>query len=348
MISTALSSRQELILSSIVEFYIATGQPVGSKILVPALPFSVSSATIRNDMAALVQLGYLEQPHTSAGRVPSDKGLRYYADRLLQTFSPADADVFRIASGVDPFEGDPAVMMDQACAVLSELTGTLAAAAAPRADDAKITGVQIVPTGKRQAMVMVSSSAGRLSTRIARLNDDVSFDLLELFYNVTAANFTGAPLREISRARLQKLAAGLGEKTLELAPLLTAAYDAVEESRRAKIVFRGQSNLLETALADVSPEILSLLDDPDEAEALIESRTPGVSISIGGENGRQCLKNATVVRSVYRVGEGATGAVAVIGPTKMDYARTLPLVKYVSDTLQRLLEDTIKQSQVKG
>ena len=234
-----LSQRKEFILSTIVEFYISTGQPVGSKLLVTALPFTLSSATIRNEMADLVQMGYLEQPHTSAGRIPTDKGLKYYTEKLLRTYSPSEAEAFRVVSGIDHFEGDDAVILTQACDILAELTGTLAFATLPGSDAAVVTGVQVLPIGKKQAMIIVSTSAGSPVSRISRLTDEADFTLFELFYNAAAANFIGRNREEIGRADLQRITSSLGENALPVAPLLTSFFEALEISRSPRVVLAG-------------------------------------------------------------------------------------------------------------
>ncbi len=344
-----LSQRKEYILSTIVEYYISTGQPVGSKLLATALPFTVSSATIRNEMADLVQMGYLEQPHTSAGRVPTDKGIKYYTEKLLDAYPPSDADAFRIVSGIDHFEGDDAVILKQACDILAELTGTLAFATLPAADGAVVTGVQVLPIGKKQAMILVSTSAGSPVSRISRLNEETDFPLLELFYNAAAANFIGKDRDEISRADLQRITASLGENALPIAPLLTSFYEALEISRSPRAVLAGESNLMHSSLSSDAPEIIGLVKDADALHEIVDEREAGLTLKIGQENLRPCLSGAALVSCGYRAGETAGGRIAVVGPTKMDYAHILPLVKYVSDVVERLLtadEDGRERTQL--
>ena len=176
-----LSERKEKILSAIIERFITTGEPVGSKFLVEVLSFPVSSATVRNEMAFLSDMGYLSQPHTSAGRIPSDKGYRYYIDRLLMNFSPSDADMFRILSSIDRTDGDTVGILTQICETLSAVTGLCAVAVTPHSDSSVITGTQVIPLSKKNAMVVVKTSAGVTKSRIARLECDIDYELIELF-----------------------------------------------------------------------------------------------------------------------------------------------------------------------
>ncbi len=337
-----LSKRKELILSSIVEFYIETGEPVGSKYLMNVLPISVSSATIRNEMAELSDMGYLEQPHTSAGRIPSHLGLRYYADRLLRTFAPSSSEMLRISSSIDHFEGDSRVILSEACEILSELTGTLAVAATPSYPDAVISNVQLLPIGKRSALVVFSTSAGTFRSRMAKLQSDADYELFELFYNVCAANIIGADSASLTRAKLQNVTLSLGARALDIAPLLVSLFEAVGENAQADVIVKGQTRLLSSSLSADAPRIIELTGKKEAMLRLLSDTTDGPKLKIGAENGYACLREASLILCPYKAGENAGGAIAVIAPTKTDYAHVLPLVKYVSDVAGGLITGNLE------
>ncbi len=339
-----LSDRKEQILSAIVERFIATGEPVGSKFLAAMLPLSVSPATIRNEMAYLSEKGYLDQPHTSAGRVPSDKGYRYYIDRLLQNYAPSDADIFRILSRIDHSEGDSNAVLSQICEILAELTGCAAAVSSPDPEGADIRNAQLVPVGNKNVMVLVSASSGVLKSRIARLEKEPDYETMELFYNVISANFTGIPLSGITAARIQSAAASLGEKALDLMPLLVSFYECVSAASESTVTVKGHANLLNIPdLRSSAPEILELLGNEEALQRLLRTSTDApVELSIGNENEFACLRRATIIRAPYKPGGGQGGTVAVIGSTKSDYARIIPLVKYISGVTGAALEELSK------
>ena len=339
-----LSDRKEQILSAIVERFIATGEPVGSKFLAAMLPLSVSPATIRNEMAYLSEKGYLDQPHTSAGRVPSDKGYRYYIDRLLQNYAPSDADIFRILSRIDHSEGDSNAVLSQICEILAELTGCAAAVSSPDPEGADIRNAQLVPVGNKNVMVLVSASSGVLKSRIARLEKEPDYETMELFYNVISANFTGIPLSGITAARIQSAAASLGEKALDLMPLLVSFYECVSAASESTVTVKGHANLLNIPdLRGSAPEILELLGNEEALQRLLRTSTDApVELSIGNENELACLRGATIIRAPYKPGGGQGGTVAVIGSTKSDYARIIPLVKYISGVTGAALEELSK------
>ena len=339
----ALSARKEMILSAIVEFYIETGEPVGSKYLVSILPITVSSATIRNEMAELSEMGYLEQPHTSAGRIPSDLGLRYYADKLLKSFAPSASEMLRVSAGIDHFEGDVKQILAEGCAVLSELTGTLAVATTPFFPDAVINNVQLLPIGKRSVLVVFSTSAGVFKSRIAKLQTDADYELFELFYNVCGANFIGGACSELCRADLQSVTASLGARSLDISPLLVSLFEAIAESTQAEVIVKGQPKLLASALRADAPKIIELTNQKEAMlRLLLENVTDGAKLRIGAENGYACLQNASLIISPYKAGENNAGVIAVIAPTKTDYAHVLPLVKYTSDVVGELITGNLE------
>ena len=336
-----LSERKEKILSAIIERFISTGEPVGSKFIAAALPVTVSPATIRNEMAFLSENGYLDQPHTSAGRVPSDKGYRYYIDRLLQNYAPSDADMFRILSRIDHSEGDSDAVIAQACEMLAELTGCAAAVSSPDPEGAAVKNAQLVPVGPKSVMVLVTTTAGVLKNRIARVEREVDYATAELFYNVISAHFTGAPAGGVTAAKIQTVTASLGEKALELMPLLVSFYECVRAAAESSVTVKGISNLLETPeLRGSAPEIIGLLNSEDAAQLLLKMRSDApVELSIGTENEFACLRGAAVIRAAYQSGSGRGGTAAVIAPTKTDYAKVIPLVKYLSGVIGAALAE---------
>ncbi|MBE6716237.1 MAG: heat-inducible transcription repressor HrcA [Ruminococcaceae bacterium] len=335
-----LSERKELILSAVIERFLTTGEPVGSKFLAGMPNVSVSPATIRNEMALLSDMGYLDQPHTSAGRIPSDKGYRYYIDKLLQNFSPSDGDVFRILSSIDHSEGDTVSVISQICDVLSAVTGLTAVAVTPHSENGVITGTKLIPLSSKSAMVVVSTSAGVTKSRIARLGCEIDYPLMELFYNVTAANFTGVQSSALNSAKLQTAASSLGERSLDIMPLIVTFFEAALEASGADAVVKGHSHILSSVeLAQDAVQIIELLRNKNTVTALMEADTDSpVSLKIGSENEFSCLRRAAVIKAVYKVGEDAAGCLGVIGPTKTDYSRVIPLVKYISEVAGSILE----------
>lgn len=338
-----LSERKEKILSAIIERFITTGEPVGSKFLVEVLSFPVSSATIRNEMAYLSDMGYLDQPHTSAGRVPSDKGYRYYIDKLLMNYSPSDAEMFRILSSIDRSEGDAAGILSNILEVLSSITGLTAVAVTPHSEHSVITGTQLIPLSHKTAMVVVRTSAGVTKSRIAKLSEEPDYETIELYYNVTAANFIGLDTGEFTTAKLQSVAVSLGEKALGMMPLIVSFFDAALEASGADVIVKGQYSLMSNEeLSPFAPHIAELLRNRGAAVSLMETdKDSPIELKIGTENEFSCLRHAAVIKAPYKAGENSYGSIGVISPTKTDYSRVIPLVKYISEITGLILADTI-------
>ncbi len=338
-----LSRRKEMILSAVIERFISTGEPVGSKFLVGVLGVPVSSATIRNEMAYLSDMGYLDQPHTSAGRIPSDKGYRYYIDRLLQNYSPSDADMFRIHSSIDRSEGDAVGLLSQLCETLSGVTGLTALAVTPHIENCVINGTKLVTMNKRTAMVVVTTCVGVTKSRIAKLDCDIDYPLMELYYNVTAANFINQDISQFTLAKLQCVLASLGEKSLDIMPLIVSFFEASLEASGADVIAKGQSFLLSgSELSSSAVQIMELLRNKAAAASLMETdKSLPVELKIGAENEFQCMRNAAVIKAPYSVNGNYVGSIGVIGPTKTDYSRVLPLVKYISEIAGAILAEVI-------
>lgn len=293
-------------------------------------------------MAELSDMGYLEQPHTSAGRIPSDKGFKYYVERLMPHIRPSDSEALRILSRLDFNEGDRRRVLKQSCDALAAVTGKAAVAATPASGSAVIKGVRLLPLAERTAMVVVMTSTGTFKSRITRLGDDIDYQTAELFCNTCTANFVGRKAEDITTADVQSAAASMGEATLITAPLLVCMYDALRETVKADVIIGGRENLLKNPLMrQRAAELMELLDDTSTVYEVLKDRPKeGISVKIGRENRVPCLENAAVVTSVYSSENGESGFIGVICPAKTDYSHLLPLVEFTSDAVSRILNNT--------
>lgn len=338
---TELSARKEKILSAVTEYYTSTGEPVGSKLVCTVLPLNVSSATVRNEMAELSDMGYLEQPHTSAGRIPSDKGFKYYVEKLMPHIRPSDSEALRIVSRLDFNEGDRRRVLKQSCDALASVTGKATIATTPASVDAVIKGVRLLPLEERTAMVVVMTSTGTFKSRITRLGEEIDYQTAELFCNTCTANFVGRKADEITVADIQSAAASMGEATLMTAPLLVCMYDALRETVKADVIIGGRENLMKNPLMrQRAAELTELLDDTSSLYEVLRSRPKeGLSVKIGRENRVPCLENAAVATTVYTTGNGENGLIGVICPVKTDYSHLLPLISFTGDAVGRILNN---------
>lgn len=339
-----LSERKERILASIVEYYIATGEPVGSKTLLEHSDLAVSSATVRNEMAELAALGYIEQPHTSAGRVPSQLGYRYYVDNLMSQYELPLQEKRLIESRILGASGEPQQILEQAGQVLAEITNCAVVSTTPCDEHAVIRRVELVPLGTRTAMMIMLSSSGILKSKVCRTDCELSMDIIEIFYNVVSQNFIGKSAEEVTIAMIQTLALSLGSKSLAMSPLLVTLSDLAQMTEQTQLLLEGQSNLLNYTDYSNAYEIMEFLRQSDPLTTLFSSKknTGSPSILIGKENQFRELQDSSMIFSKYNVSGKESGTLGIIGPTRIDYARLIPSLKYLTEIVGNIMSDTLE------
>ncbi len=332
-----LTPRKERILSSIVVSFVKSGEPVGSKAI--AEEIGVSSATVRNEMAELTELGFLEQPHTSAGRVPSQRGYREYVDRLLSPPALSEEEERHLDSWLLGSASQPELLIQAASRALSSLTRCCAVATTPSGRAASVRAVQFVQTSRRTAMLLLMSSAGTIKTRVFRCDFDLTTEILRVLFRVFNERVTGKKIMEITPAFVQSMGVSLGELSILCASPLMALLEAANDTSQTKFLLSGQTNLLfypELELSGVR-RILDFLDRERELSQLLEQKPGKVSVLIGRESQKAELSRSSIAASRYLVGGEDAGALAVIGPIRMDYGRMIALLSYLSRRVGELL-----------
>lgn len=336
-----LSVRKKKILSAVVDKYIMTGEPVGSKVLCGDL--AVSSATVRNEMSELSDMGYLDQPHTSAGRIPSQSGLRYYIDNLMQTYDISDAERFAIESRFDSTVAEPEDIIIHAAKLLAEITGCASVASTPYDSHAVIRRVELVPVSSSAAMVVVLVSTGVIKSRICRCDSEINISVAELFYNIAAANFIGRHPDDINVVTIQTLAASLGSQAFTMIPLLFTLYELAKTASKFNIITEGQSNLFHyKELESDVYNIFECLKLKSGLSQILRAGHDNLSVSIGRESMHRALENTSIISSKYCVDGKVVGSIGIIGPLRMDYARIIPNLKFISETVGNVLSVIIE------
>jgi len=339
-----LTQRRKAILAAIVEQYIRTGEPVGSKSLLETLPLPLSSATVRNEMAELSALGLLEQPHTSAGRIPSHAGYRYYVDHLMGQQALDEAIRRKIERAVSGASDDPERLLAKAGEVLAGLTNCAAVSATSPGETAVIRRVETVAVGLRTAMLVLLTSTGVLKSKICRLDSEITPALLESFYNVTASMLVGRPLCDVNISTMQTLAASAGENAFAMLPLMAGAAELAREASLCDVRLEGQQNLLSyRELEENAYELMEFLRRGEPLFSMLTARSKGsVKLFIGKENQYKQLHQSSVILANYSVNDQEGGSIGVIGPTRLDYAKLIPSVKYLTDLVGRILTSALE------
>jgi heat-inducible transcriptional repressor len=347
---TQLSARAAQILAALVAEYIDTGEPVGSTRLATLSGLAVSSATVRNTLGELEELGYLQQPHTSAGRIPTDRGYRFYVDQLLlaprsvRGGAAVEAQLRRDA-GTPPLAEDVLAAVSQ---VLSR-TARLVAFALPMTADGILNEIEFVPLSATKVLVIVVADGGQVSRKAIDIGEEIDAHALRQAANYLNTEFAGMPLEHIRLAVMERLR---HERTLAdalRARALKLAQTGLEElPKKSPLFVDGASSLLDEA-AEVSgisiATLKALLRMVEEKERLVRLLNeyidgPGLTIVIGQEHRAADLRPFSIVASTYANGS-RRGTVGVIGPMRMHYSRTIAVVDGVAQAVSRVLRDSM-------
>lgn len=337
-----MTERKKHILAAIIERYIKTGEPVGSKMLLENLNISVSSATVRNEMAELSDNGYLEQPHTSSGRIPTQEGYRFYVDELMSERALDDDTRRRIDMMLGTHFGDPEKLLKEASAILADITDCAVVTTTPTSVGAYIKKAELIPVSKRTAIVVLLTSSGILKDKVVRLDSDITDDVVRMFYKMATESFIGKPLKSMADIVLQSLVVSLGEYALKMSPIVIALSDLSNDALRADIVLGGERNLFNNT--EISSDVFSIMELLSKRDSLLDvlsNQNDGLNVYIGKENPFAQLNNSSMIVSTYSANDSFGGALGLIGPTRMDYARLVPSVKY----LTKLVGEIISQQE---
>lgn len=338
-----LGERKLKILKALVETYVATGEPVGSKALCEALDFPVSSATIRNEMAELSEMGLLEQPHTSAGRVPSHLGYRLYINRLMQPKPLAEEERQYMDSVLNTAADDPERLLGNASQMLARLTKMAAVSTSPTDEDATVRNIELVQTGRRSGMVMLMTSFGMVKMRPFRCDYDLTPEILRVFYRLINQKLRGLQLSSITPAFIQSMAAALGDTFMLLPDVLMAVLEAAKDALAADIRLEGETNLLFFPESELfsARRVIEFLNNRRELGHLLLNQNGSLKVLIGKENEQPELKESSIVVARYSLAGNQAGAIGVIGPTRMDYARMLTNLEYLARSVGNLLSEIL-------
>jgi heat-inducible transcriptional repressor len=344
---TELTNRARDIFRLVVEGYIASGQPVGSKTLAGASGLNLSPASIRSVLADLEQLGLLAAPHTSAGRMPTEQGLRLFVDGMMQAAEPtADerAAIERRMAQPGPIEHALAATS----AVLSDLSACAGVVMVPRREP-QLAQFSLVPLGPHRALAVMVGQDGVIENRVVALPAVLPPGALEEASNYITARLAGRTLGEAALVMRAEIASGrtaldAASRDLVERGLVVWSEDNFEQSgRRPVLIVRGQANLLDEAMLSDLERVRMLLDDLENKQSVVEMldlarAAESTRIFIGSENRLFALSGSSVIASPYRDRDGkVVGVVGVIGPTRLNYARVIPMVDFTAQSLGKLI-----------
>ncbi len=338
-----LDKRKAYILATVVYEYIATAEPVGSNTLTQKYSLGVSSATVRNEMAELEALGYLVQPHTSAGRVPSDSGYRTYVDQLMAPEKLATEDRRRIRDELRDVSRELDEIIDQTTRLLGRLSNNLAFATKPQANAQVFKHIQLIWLSPRTGVAIVVTSVGVAAQMLFEFSTDVEADALTRVSNALNARLSNRPLRQIEDNDVCSALAELGVAD-ELRDAVGAALRSARSTEGTNVASAGAQNLLDQPEFHDLRKVRSILKIIEEQKTLYDLvadtfGTDEASVKIGQELGVDEMADLSVVTVPYRFGEHAIGMLSILGPRRMPYARLLALASGTAETLSERLSD---------
>ena len=338
-----LTPRKRIILSEIVKAHIAHGVPVGSKFLCETTKLGLSSATIRNEMSELSEMGYLEQPHTSAGRVPTAAGYRMYVTGLLDKVTPSEAIMASIDSAIKKVAEDPEHITANAGQVLSELTGFTTVAMTISEANAFIKRIELLPMGKRLALLVLVTSDGIARSRICRTGDALSSSAIRVFDRISSVDIVGTELNAFNGVFLQTLAAKMGDYSLVLMPIISALFEMVESICHSQLDLKGESNLYSVYNKDIDArKIVEFISRRDAILSILSEIPDPISVVFGDDSGIDELKPSSMVVAKFGSDNNKVGRIGIIGPTRMAYEDLIPSISYFAKQLGKVLEQSIR------
>lgn len=338
-----IALRKQKILAAVIENYIATGEPIGSKTLQNTEGLNVSSATIRNELADLTVKGFLTQPHTSAGRVPTETGYRYYVDNLMTVEEPQER-VRRYIEARINGEGDaPEHILSAAADVISELCGTAALSSTPSGEDTRVHRIRFVQTGRYTSMVVLITSTGMVKSRLFRCDFNITPEMLNVFDRALNEKLAGQPLSLVNQPFAQSFAASFGELGLLMPDMLISVLGACKEASGTNVYASGTTKILYRSDMSLSSarSVLELLSDNSRREKLMQTVPDGTNIYIGRENASPELRQSALATTRYYIEGSPAGALALIGTLRTDYPNAVSILEYTAKVVGEQIGELI-------
>ncbi|MBN2570890.1 MAG: heat-inducible transcription repressor HrcA [Ignavibacteriales bacterium] len=343
---TDLTEREKAILRYVIYQFILTANPVGSRMLSKKFNLNLSSASIRNTMSDLEELGLLNHTHTSSGRVPTEKGYRLYVDSLMDEPKLETKEKKIIKAGLDSEVGAFEELLQMTSSILSQITKNLACVTYPKLDKAILDKIQIIPISSARILVVVTIKSGLVKTITLELKSDINeskFERIQQFLNERLSGLTFCEIRQTFQERVRDL------DSEEFKPIVRLFIDSADKifpdiQIADNIFLTGTKNILsqpEFADSEKFQSIIELIEDKDIIIHLMDKKraenVDKITVSIGSENEIDKLSDYSVVIKNYNVGE-VTGSVAVIGPKRMQYSKTIAAIIYVAEVLSKAIK----------
>lgn len=331
---TYMDERKRRILQAIIDDYIDTAEPIGSRTIARKHELGLSSATIRNEMADLEEMGFLSQPHTSAGRIPSDKGYRLYVDQLMKTKELSAQEIEDISSSMEARINELTQLIRQASAVMSKITRYTSMAITPQVKKSSLKALQVVPIEPGKALLIVVTNAGIIRNNLIRISESIYPDVLIQVSHTLNDKLHGMTIEQINLDLINEIEREIGLKGEVLVPILKEIAGCINNIDNAELYLDGATNIFnypEFRDLEKAKEFLNVLDAKDTLYKLLSGKemSDDINIQIGNENEMEEIKDCSLITTSYSVGNTVIGKFGVIGPTRMEYSRVISSMNYI-------------------
>ena len=335
-----LTERKKKVLRSIVDLYIRTAEPVGSKAIAELPDMNYSSATIRNEMAELTTMGYLEQPHTSAGRVPSAAGYRLYVDELMMDYRLSMDETHSINAAIEEKMQRVDRMVEKVAKLVSQATDLPAISMAARSSHGSVKRFDLILAGEGSFILVVMLNSDEVVNKLIKLPLNVTENDLKILGALLNATMTGITPEEFTAELLDRVMRSAGAAASLVPVIVEFTTDTLRRQGSTNMAIAGQMRLLgqpEYRDVDKAQRVLTTLDEEALANLpAVMQNANGTQVLVGPENVAQELKDTSVVMTKFDIGDGMQGMIGVVGPTRMDYAKVTARLSYFAESLSKM------------
>lgn len=345
-----LDDRKKRILRAIIDDYIDTAEPIGSRTIARKHELGLSSATIRNEMADLEEMGFLAQPHTSAGRVPSDKGYRIYVDSLMEVKDLPIEEIENIRKSLEIKINEMSQLIRQASIVMSKITKYTSLAITPQMKKSSLKALQVVPVEPGKALVLVVTNAGIVRNELVKIREQVTPDFLIKVSNIINEKLSGLSIEQINLRVIREIENELGSYKDVLSPILSGVADCINQIDNLEVFLDGTTNIFNyPEFRDIikAKEFLDMLDEKELLFRLLSNtldNAADINVQIGNENEIAEIKDCSLVTTTYCVGNVVIGSIGVIGPTRMEYGRVISSLNHIKQKINQEINKLIGEN----
>ncbi len=334
-----LTPRKQAVLKAIVKAYIETGEPIGSKNLMLLLQNAPSSATIRHEMSELCELGFLKQPHTSAGRIPTSKGYRFYVDSLSSGFNVNSSVADLIENTLTSARCEAENIPDMVASLLSQITGLATFACLVTEKMPRIKRIELLPIGRFSKMLLIITDDGRTRNRVFRQGKGFSKEIENIFYDLAEKRIKGKAVDTLTKAYMQTVITQAGIYALDLMPLFTAVFETASEIEKAKIKLFGKERLYNMCGEGSASKIQALVERCEPLLSIFHDVSQETDVIFGNETDYAELKDNNIVVSKFTGSDKYKGYIGVIGPARISYEQIIPSIKHSAKKLTEIMTE---------